>query len=103
MNRLFAITFSLMVLGCGASCANEPSTLSMTTPVPSGYFQAAAQKGTVEVVEYESKDYTGSTAPTHKPAYVYLPYGYDSSKKYDIIYLIHGWTGNAQGYFGMES
>lgn len=81
----------------------EPSTLEMTVPVPRNYFQPASQKGTVEVVEYQSKDYTGSMAPTQKPAYVYLPYGYDSSKKYDIIYLIHGWTGNAQGYFGMES
>ena len=25
-----------------------------------------------------------------KGAWVYLPYGYDPSKKYDILYLLHG-------------
>lgn len=81
----------------------EPSKLEMTTAVPRNYFSPATQQGKVEIVEYESKDYTGSMATTHKPAYVYLPYGYDSSKKYDIIYLIHGWTGTAEQYFGLSS
>ncbi len=78
------------------------SRIETTTPAPSEYFQVASQQGTVEVLNYESKDYTQSSRPTtHKPAYVYLPYGYDASKKYDIIYLMHGWTGTAQEYFGM--
>lgn len=81
----------------------EPSTLTMTAPVPRDYFNQASQQGTVEVVNYDSKDYTGSMTETHKPAYVYLPYGYDSTKKYDIIYLIHGWTGTAEQYFGLSS
>ena len=71
-----------------------------TSAVPSEFFQAASQQGTIELVEYESKDYTRSDRPTtHKPAYVYVPYGYDASQKYDVIYLLHGWTGVAQEYF----
>ncbi len=78
----------------------EPFSIQYTTPVPSGFFQAASQQGTIELLEYESKDYTSASRPTtHKPAYVYLPYGYDASKKYDVIYLLHGWTGVAQEYF----
>ncbi len=116
MNRFFLTFATFMALGCGTSCANddiayisdepseiEPSAIEMTVPVPTGYFSAASQQGTVEVVEYQSKDYTGSMATTHKPAYVYLPYGYDRSKKYDIIYLLHGWSGTAEQYFGVAA
>lgn len=106
--------FSAFVLAACSDNSNMPdgngesdststgSRIEATTAVPTDYFNAASQQGTVEVVNYESKDYTRSDRPTtHKPAYVYLPYGYDASKKYDIIYLMHGWTGTAQEYFGM--
>ena len=74
--------------------------IQYTTPVPSDFFQAATQQGTIELVEYDSKDYTQSSRPaTRKPAYVYVPYGYDPSKQYDVIYLLHGWTGVAEEYF----
>lgn len=74
--------------------------IQYTTPVPSEFFQAATQQGAIELVEYESKDYTSASRPTtHKPAYVYVPYGYDPSQKYDVIYLLHGWTGVAEEYF----
>lgn len=79
---------------------NGEFQIQYTTPVPSEFFQAASQQGTIELLEYDSKDYTSSSRPaTRKPAYVYLPYGYDPTQKYDIIYLLHGWTGVAQEYF----
>ena len=83
---------------------NEEFQIQYTTPVPSEFFQTATQQGTVEVLWYDSKDYTSANRPaTHKPAYVYLPYGYDPTQKYDIIYLLHGWTGTAEQYFGLSS
>lgn len=89
----------------GASAADSASVASRietTTAVPERFFSAAAEQGRVEVVRYASKDYTRADRPaTDKPAYVYLPYGYDASKKYDIIYLMHGWTGTAGEYFGL--
>lgn len=115
MKVIFSIIAAAMFFPCCSCSGNDasehgvtsssvtPSTLAMTKPVPDGYFSAATQQGKVEVVNYESKDYTGSMEVTHKPAYVYLPYGYDPSRKYDIIYLIHGWTGTAEQYFGMSS
>lgn len=74
-------------------------SIQYTTDVPSAFFRAAREQGKVEKVEYESKDYTGPMTTTHKPAYVYVPYGYDPQQKYDIIYLVHGWGGTAQEYF----
>ena len=69
----------------------------MTVPIPQNYFNAAANQGVVEIIEYDSKDYTGSMIPTRKPAYVYLPYGYDSSKKiqHHISYARLDWSGRA--------
>ena len=85
------------------SVSNENDVIQKTTPVPASYFNKANLQGKVELLEYTSKDYTKSSRPTtHKPAYVYLPYGYDSSKQYDIIYLIHGWGGRAEQYFAIE-
>ena len=79
---------------------NGEFQIHYTTPVPSEFFQAASQQGTVELLEYDSKDYTSLSRPaTRKPAYVYLPYGYDPTQQYDVIYLLHGWTGVAQEYF----
>ena len=37
-----------------------------------------------------------------KTAYVYLPYGYDEADedtRYDILYLMHGWTMTAGDFF----
>lgn len=86
----------------GEGGAPAADRIELTTAVPDGYFDAATQQGTVEMITYDSKDYTRSDQPaTSKPAYVYLPYGYDANHKYDIIYLMHGWTGVAEEYFGM--
>ena len=102
---------------CSAKSSTEPSAgnrsdeqhnaaeanlqeIQMTKPVPNAYFKPAKQKGSVEKLEYNSKDYTKNSKPvTHKVAFVYLPHNYDASKQYDIVYLIHGWTGVAEEYF----
>ena len=107
-------TLSLLMaslLNCMACSSDRPMAdsdddvptdfeIQYTTTVPSEFFQVASQQGTIELVEYDSKDYTSASRPTtHKPAYVYVPYGYDPSQKYDVIYLLHGWSGVAQEYF----
>lgn len=71
---------------------NETNPIHMTTPVPDSYLSAATEQGTIEEFWYDSHDYTSASLPaTRKPAYVYLPYGYDPAKQYDIIYLLHGY------------
>ncbi len=71
--------------------------------VPEEYFTSSDHPGRIEEITYESRDYTdaGETR-IEKTAYVYLPYGYDegdSETKYNIFYLMHGWTMTAGDFF----
>ncbi len=56
--------------------------------------------GTIEHISYQTKDYFGDGAELTKHAYVYLPYGYDASKQYDVLYLMHG-IGGSEREWGM--
>lgn len=66
--------------------------------VPSSYKNKAKNQGKLEKVSYDTIDYTNNESIT-KEAVVYLPYGYDENKKYNIYYLMHGWTGHAGDFF----
>lgn len=72
------------------------------------YEQPCDTKGTVEAIEYDTyyyaKDLEDGDALSHntpitKTAYVYLPAGYDASKQYNILYLLHGGGDSAQKWF----
>ena len=71
--------------------------------VPEEYFAASGHAGRVEEITYYSRDYTDDSRPAiQKTAYVYLPYGYDETDlntRYDILYLMHGWTMTAGDFF----
>ena len=54
--------------------------------------------GTVEEIVYQTKAYATDQRDVEKRALVYLPYGYDESKPYNILYLMHG-TGDDQYYW----
>ena len=82
-----------------------------------------SQKGTVECVWYKTraygveskftgkkdvngKDYDGSPRWIYKRAWVYTPYGYDAtdtSKKYNVMYMMHGDKLNEGYWFGKGS
>ena len=78
------------------------TALSGTIPeeleyVPEGYQQPARLSGTLEKLEYqtyESFSYAEKSQKLTKTAWVYLPYGYDESKQYNILYLSHGGWSN---------
>ena len=57
--------------------------------------------GKIEHVSYVSKDYFGDGADVIKEANVYLPYGYDESKQYNVLYLMHG-IGGDENEWGMN-
>ena len=64
-----------------------------TLPLPSVFTQANEEKGRVEVFTYTTKIYDiqgNSTTEVEKSADVYLPYGYDETKEYNVLYLMHG-------------
>ncbi|MCD8341390.1 MAG: hypothetical protein LUC87_04435 [Clostridiales bacterium] len=67
--------------------------------VPSAYDSVdCAQPGTVERFTYQTKAYATDERDVEKSAYVYLPYGYDESQQYNILYLMHG-TGDDEAYW----
>ncbi|MBQ6737790.1 MAG: hypothetical protein IJP41_04970, partial [Synergistaceae bacterium] len=78
----------------------ETSQTEYISQSPLSYFNSAAQKGQVITETYKSYDYTSDNREEiTKTAYVYLPYNYDESKQYDILYLMHGWTMTAGDFF----
>ncbi|MGI5887807.1 MAG: alpha/beta hydrolase-fold protein [Oscillospiraceae bacterium] len=77
---------------------SEVSSASVQIPdeiesVPDGYTEASDQPGTLVDLYYdtwESFSYEEKSTPLTKHAVVYLPYGYDDSRAYDIVYNMHG-------------
>ena len=63
--------------------------------IPEEYLvQRADSCGTIEYISYSTLDYFGDSAAITKNAYVYLPYNYDESTQYNVLYLMHGIGGN---------
>ncbi|MBQ7502508.1 hypothetical protein IJT93_07320, partial [bacterium] len=89
---------------CSAAKTGSAAQTGWTEAVPPAYHRIAQRKGSVERLDYAAKDYAGSGGDVRKTAYVYLPWGYDAadaSKRYDIIYLMHGWGGSAGEFFAL--
>jgi len=92
---------------------STPSTIKATsiqegatTPIPPDYFGEVDEQGEIVRVDYATFNYAGSRESITKPAYIYLPHGYDENDpkmKYDIIYLMHGWGGTAENFFRVQS
>ncbi len=69
--------------------------------------KAASQQGTVENLTYSTPAYAvnavmGTDYVIEKSVNVYLPYGYDPGKSYNILYLMHG-GGDDQDYWLVEN
>ena len=70
--------------------------------MPQEMLKEIPEKGTIELLEYESKAYEEEGQRVlHKKARVYLPYGYDKSKKYNVLYLLHGGGFMQEWWFDM--
>ena len=72
-----------------------------TKSIPNEYFINSNHRGKVTKIKYSSKDYATNSKNIIIEAYVYTPYGYDENNKnikYNIIYLMHGWTMTAEHY-----
>ena len=53
-------------------------------------FEPAKEQGTVELVQYLTEDrVSGGGIQVMKDLAVYLPYGYDPAKQYDVLMLLH--------------
>ena len=74
----------------------EPINITLATDVPAEYRETAAEAapdkcGKIETITYNTETYdTGNSVKMEKQANVYLPAGYDESKQYNVLYLMHG-------------
>ncbi len=77
------------VKGVCSVCGEKPAFL--TDWLPDEFYQEAAHGGTVTAVEYDTEAFAAYDQLTyHKRMNVYLPYGYDENKPYNVLVLIHG-------------
>ena len=76
-------------------------TAELSQIIPSKYIDLQLrERGTIEHISYTSYDYFGDGAEVTKEANVYLPYNYDTSKQYNVLYLMHG-IGGDENEWGM--
>lgn len=71
------------------------------TAVPDEYKQNSKKQGTVESIKYDAVNLTKGTDVKYMN--VYLPYGYspaDASRKYNVLYLMHGGGENENTILG---
>lgn len=82
---LLVMTFAL------PSCGDSSKASITGWDIPSTFTAEAKQQGKVQRITYHTKDYVyGTGNEEDKQCAVYLPYGYDASHQYNIIYLLHG-------------
>ena len=115
MNKLI-ISIGLLFTFTGFACSNDGSKVSgdnkpasdlsnstslevpVYKPLPNNYSQEIVESGTIEAITYSTQDASGNTIS--KTAHVYVPYQYDSNKQYNIVYLMHGGSGNISTLMG---
>lgn len=74
----------------------EPIRITLATDVPDAYRETAGEaasdkRGKIEKITYDTETYDeGNSVKMEKKANVYLPAGYDESKQYNVLYLMHG-------------
>lgn len=81
---------------------NIPQNLEI---IPDAYRKPAEQEGTLVRLAYdtwESFSYKQQSQKLTKTAWVYLPYGYDETQKYNIFYLSHGGWSNEETVLGTD-
>lgn len=69
--------------------------------LPSEMLAENSRRGTLERFSYDSFTYEEENRPLHKNAWVYLPWGYDSSRPCPVLYLLHGGGVNEDWWFQM--
>ena len=94
MNILRRILLSVMMGATFCGLNSRAKEIEVVDEIPQEYCQAVENGGTVERFTYPTKDYFGDMEDIEKDAYIYLPPNYDESKKYNVMYLLHGIGGD---------
>ena len=89
------LLLSLLCLTATAAAESASRLPELPDRLPVEYKSAMREGGgTVEKIQYPSRDYTGDGAEVIKNALVYLPAGYSEDRQYDLLVLCHGIGGN---------
>ena len=105
---LFMLIMLLMLMALPASAEEGFRQNTTNIPeelihIPAAYRQPAEHAGTLEKLTYEtweSMTYDQHCQRLTKEAWVYVPYGYDPAKKYNVFYISHGGWSNETSALG---
>lgn len=81
---------------------NASENIITCDAVPQKYCEPAEHAGTLQRFYYRTRNYDKDESEMEKYAVVYLPYDYHPEQSYDIMYLMHGYTGAATTWLGDE-
>jgi enterochelin esterase-like enzyme len=86
--------------GNGTATATKQAASVPATAEDTGFYtkREGIERGKVEKAEYESKTLSATYVTG-----VYLPPGYDKTKKYPVLYLLHGANGNEDSWVKDEN
>src|SRR5687767_5964464 len=100
VGRSALAAFLLVVLGTDRLHSQAPAAQAAATPAP----PPVVLKGKLERVKVHGKSLEGNLlGETAAPEVsIYLPpsYNTDRTRRYPVVYLLHGYTGTDLGYFG---
>ena len=94
MKCIFVLILVLALFCCALPASAETVSIrgiELPERLPVEYKKTLPEGGgTVQKIEYPSRDYTGDGAEITKKALVYLPAGYSEENRYDLLVLCHG-------------
>lgn len=74
---------------------DRKATAEISEQIPEKYLvHREDEAGDVISISYITHDYLGEGQEITKNANIYLPYGYDENKEYNVLYLMHGIGGD---------
>ncbi len=80
----------------------EQESMNYVDSIPEQYLIKLNNAGSIQRIQYKTRDYFGNGAEITKYANVYLPAGYSDEKKYNVLYLMHG-IGGDEDEWGMNN
>jgi S-formylglutathione hydrolase FrmB len=98
----FGLVFAFMLIGGDALRSQAPAGRGRGAAPPAG--PPVTLTGTLERVKVHGRSLEGNLLgeSAEPEVSIYLPpgYGTDRTRRYPVVYLLHGYTGTDLGYFG---
>lgn len=85
--------------GGNANVKKEKKMIKGIQNLPDEYTSKAREMGELKEINYTIKPRLGGTAKV-KSAMVYIPYNFSKDKKYNFLYMMHGYGGTHQTFLG---